>query len=487
MPLKYAPTLVIGVDDGCEMPELMKRVWFWLKEMQPQVLPIVRLVVADEKRLEDITGNPIGVEIADGLNRLLDGISEVGNLQKVRDAGFELPPNLLVRRILVAVDSQTDWQRTKAVLDTLVQILQRRGEAAVNLLVAVLTQSEGAQLPKGLDELKSWLTQNAQDIGTVQLLVLDRYRSDGSNIEPEKLPQVLTLLLLVALTPYESDEHWLFSRTFGGLKVRTAGLGIIYVPLPKIAEAAAKWLCYQLSPQALREQVDEGFLHQRWQEMQDALDEAKLWQGIFRNLSDYGIGAEVSDGSFVINMPEGLVRLDLSAVPWDKWSERIADWESKWMLMLKEFWLPMVEEGANKTQQETAQKLEQALSKCVENGIAIKATVERLMARTQQWLIDWKSKKAPRGVKTLEAELQRLDEAVRQVPNPYAIAARVFLIGTVIAYFTFVLARWGWLSGFIANWLRNFLPFVEAWMIPAIIGALGLFAILRLAWNGWKA
>ncbi|MCS7266348.1 MAG: hypothetical protein NZ805_16140, partial [Armatimonadetes bacterium] len=70
---------------------------------------------------------------------------------------------------------------------------------------------------------------------------------------------------------------------------------------------------------------------------------------------------------------------------------------------------------------------------------------------------------------------------------PYAIAARVFLIGTVIAYFTFVLARWGWLSGFIANWLRNFLPFVEAWMIPAIIGALGLFAILRLAWNGWKA
>ncbi len=154
--------------------------------------------------------------------------------------------------------------------------------------------------------------------------------------------------------------------------------------------------------------------------------------------------------------------------------------------MLKEFWLQKVEEGANEAQRKIAQELEQSLGKCVANGVAIIATVEKLMVKMQENLINWKSRKAPRGIRLTQKEFQDLDTAIRQVPNPLAIAARIFLIGTVIVYFTFIFARWSWLSGFIANWLRNFLPFVEAWMVPAFIGLLGFLAILRLIWKGWR-
>ncbi len=486
MPLRYEPTLVIAVDDGSKMKELIGQVRFWLEETQPQVLPIVRLGVADEKGLQDSTGKPVGKDIAEGLNLWLDAVTEAENLNEVRKAGFDLPSDLLVRRIIIAVESQTDWQRIKAVLEALVQILQKRREATIKLVVAVLAQNQEDQLAKALKDMREWLNGYAQNFSAVQMLVLDRYRNDGSNINPNQLPMVLTFLLLVALMPYEANQHWLFNGQFGKVNVWTAGLGIVYVPLPDIANTAAKWLCHQLSHLALREQVNEGFLQERWQEMERALDEERLWREIFKGLSDYGIGADVTEDSFVVNLPEGLVRLDLSAIPWDKWTERIADWEAKWMLMLEEFWLPKVRKGANEMQQEVTKELEQSLGKCVANGVAIIATVEKLMAKMQENLINWKSRKALRGIRLTQKEFQDLDTAIRQVPNPLAIAARIFLIGTVIVYFTFIFARWSWLSGFIANWLRNFLPFVEAWMVPAFIGLLGFLAILRLIWKGWR-
>lgn len=486
MPLRYEPTLVIAVDDGSKMKELIGQVRFWLEETQPQVLPIVRFGITDGEGLKDPTGQPIGDDIAKGLNIWLDEIGEVENLGKVRQAGFELSSDLLVRRIVVAVDSQTEWNRIETVLEALAKILQQRREPTIDLLVAVLAQSQDNLPPKNLKELHGWLNSHAQNFSNVNLLVFDRYRNDGAIINPAQLPMVITFLLLIALMPYEADEHWLFSGAFGKPTIRTAGLGIVYVPLPDIANTAAKWLCHQLSHLALREQVNEGFLQERWQEMERALDEERLWREIFKGLSDYGIGADVTEDSFVVNLPEGLVRLDLSAIPWDKWTERIADWEAKWMLMLEEFWLPKVREGANETQQKVAKELEQSLDKCVANGVAIIATVEKLMAKMQENLINWKSRKAPRGIRLTQKEFQDLDTAIRQVPNPLAIAARIFLIGTVIVYFTFIFARWSWLSGFIANWLRNFLPFVEAWMVPAFIGLLGFLAILRLIWKGWR-
>jgi hypothetical protein len=73
------------------------------------------------------------------------------------------------------------------------------------------------------------------------------------------------------------------------------------------------------------------------------------------------------------------------------------------------------------------------------------------------------------------------------VPHSNAVIARFLLSAAVIAYTTFALARWSWLSGFLAHWLQNFLPFVQPWMVPAIIGLMGVFALVRVGWNGWRA
>jgi hypothetical protein len=482
MPLRYAPTLLIGVDSD-KMRELITQVWFWLNETQPKVLPIVRLGIVNENSLQNVEGVQIGESLSSSLNKWLDEVGEVENLSRVQSEGFEIQREPITRRIVVAFDSETSSQQAKSVLETISQLIKQREEPAVNLLVAVLMRSEKAQSPEDLQEIYDWLAQNASQFATVNLLVLDRYRSDGSNINPAQLPLVLTFLLLVALMPYEGDEHWLFSR-MDKVNVRTAAVGILYVPLPEIAKAAAQWLCHQLSPLALKEQPDELFLNERWKEMQESLDESKLWQRLFVGLED--IGAELQDDQFKVNLPEGMVQLDLTSIPWDKWSERISDWEAKWGLMLQEFWLPKVQENANELQREVTEALTQNLDKCVANGEAIIATVEKLMEKLLQSLPDWKCLKAPRGIKETKDLRDKLDEAIRKVPNPYAIAARLVLIGSVIVYFTFAFARWSWLSGFIANWLRNFLPFVEAWMVPTFIALLGFFALLRLIWTGWR-
>ncbi|MFN4180685.1 MAG: hypothetical protein ACK4I8_10260 [Armatimonadota bacterium] len=484
MPLRYAPTLLISVDSG-KMRQLVRQVWFWLNETQRKVLPIVRLGTADENSLQSVEGVQIGENLSSGLNRWLDEIAETENLSRLQSEGFEVQREPITRRIIVAFDSETPSQQAKSVLETISQLIKRREEPAVNLLVAVLMRSEGAQSPESLKEIRNWLAQNASQFANINLLVLDRYRSDGSNINPAQLPLVLTFLLLIALMPYEGDEHWLFSRgQTDKVSVRTAGIGILYVPLPQIAETAAQWLCHRLSPLALKEQPDLEFLEKRWEEMQSSLDESKLWRRLFIGLED--IGAELHDDQFEVYLPEGMVQLDLSTVPWDKWSERIGDWEVKWGLMLQEFWLPKVQENANKLQREVTEALTQSLDKCVANGEAIVATVGKLMERLLQSLPEWKSLKAPRGIKETKDLREKLDEAIHKVPNPYAIAARLVLIGSVIVYFTFAFARWSWLSGFIANWLRNFLPFVEAWMVPALIALLGFFALLKLIWTSWR-
>lgn len=119
MPFRYAPTLVIAVEDGSKMKDLIEQVRFWLEEIQPEVLPIVRFGIADEKKLQDPTGNPVGNDLGEGLNLWLDAVTEAENLDKVRQANFELLSDLLIRRIIIIVDSQTNWGRTETVLEAL--------------------------------------------------------------------------------------------------------------------------------------------------------------------------------------------------------------------------------------------------------------------------------------------------------------------------------------------------------------------------------
>ncbi|MFN3421017.1 MAG: hypothetical protein ACK40X_04745, partial [Armatimonadota bacterium] len=137
MPLRYAPTLLIGVDSD-KTRELVKQVWLWLNETQQKVLPIVRLGTADENSLQSVEGVQIGENLSRGLDRWLDEIAETENLSRLQSEGFEIQREPITRRIVVAFDNETSYQRAKSVLETLSQLIKQRQEPAVNLLVAVL-------------------------------------------------------------------------------------------------------------------------------------------------------------------------------------------------------------------------------------------------------------------------------------------------------------------------------------------------------------
>lgn len=96
MALKYAPTMVIGLEDGSgndEMAKVLEDVRFWLSEYYRQVCPIVRFGMADKQKLTDLTekiGESVGSNLTDGLRRWLETIAEARRLEEVRGSGFEI-------------------------------------------------------------------------------------------------------------------------------------------------------------------------------------------------------------------------------------------------------------------------------------------------------------------------------------------------------------------------------------------------------------
>jgi len=64
MALKYAPTLVIGLKggNGQVVEGVLGNVRFWLSEYYPQVVPIVKFGMADEKQsctVTEVMGAPL--------------------------------------------------------------------------------------------------------------------------------------------------------------------------------------------------------------------------------------------------------------------------------------------------------------------------------------------------------------------------------------------------------------------------------------------
>jgi len=320
-----------------------------------------------------------------------------------------------------------------------------------------------------------------------------RYRSDGSTVDEASLPVVLQFLLLSALAPYESEGHWLFESYGSQPTLNTVGISLLYVPVAQIAEAAGNYLAFQLSAQGMGEQPHPK--QTEWErELAQIFDENSFWQSLFAGIEEVAEAKverqALPEQVFQVSLKTGLVRMDLSKFPWWQWRDRLADCEMKWRMLLKDFWLPRMKENADKKQKETDEKFQGVLDKIVQDGRNVFATVERLMEWLMKHLKDWRcdDPKIPRGIASARVEeaYEVLEKALADVPHPNAVLARLLLSGAVIAYVTFALARWSWLSGFIANWLRNFFPFVEAWMVPALIGLAGFFAFLRIAFNGFN-
>lgn len=495
MALKYAPTLVIGLKggNGQAMEGVLRNARFWLSEYYPQVVPVVKFGMADEKQLTDMTeriGEPVGDGLVSGLRSWLETIAETRRLEEVREQGIEIVGvERLNRRIILLLQPDCLHQPALSVLKGLSEASSQFG-IGVQVLAMVIVSGERPDLSSL--PLQEW-QKAAQGLSFARIVVVHRYRSDGSTVDEASLPVVLQFLLLAALSPYEGKAHWLFESYGSQPTLNTVGIGLLYVPAAQIAEAAGNYLAFQLSAQAMGEQPHPK--QTEWErELAQIFDENALWQSLFAGIEEIAEAKverqALPEQVFQVSLKTGLVRMDLSKFPWREWRDRLADYEMKWRMLLKDFWLPRMKENADKKQRETDEKFQGVLDKIVRDGRNVFATVEKLMEWLMKHLKDWRcdDPKIPRGIASVGVEeaYKALEKALADVPHPNAVLARLLLSGAVIAYVTFALARWSWLSGFIANWLRNFFPFVEAWMVPALIGLAGFLAFLRIAFNGFN-
>ncbi len=500
MALKYAPTMVIGLreggDKGSESDELgkvLENARSWLSEYYPQVCPMVKFGMADERQLIDLTdriGESVGSDLTDGLRRWLEAIAEARRLEEVRRSGFEIVGvERLNRRVILLLPPNCLDQPALTVLKSLSEA-SKQLDAGIQVLAMVITRGERPELSSL--PLQDW-QEGAKGLTFTNIVLLHRYRSDGSIINEADLPVILQFLLLAALAPYEANEHWLFSFYGDRPNLGTVGVGLIYVPLTQISEAAGCYLAYQLSSQAIGKQTHPRYVE--WeQKLVGIFDENAFWQSLFVGIEEVTEAKverdELPEKVFQVALKTGLVRMELSGVPWWRWRDSLADYEMMWWFLLHDFWLPKMQSNAEAKQREVAERFESVLDEIVRDGRNVFETVEKLMEQLIKHLQGWRcdDPQIPRGIERAEVEkaYEALEQALMEVPHPNAILARLLLSGAVIGYLTFALARWNWLSGFIANWLKNFFPFVEPWHIPAVVGVIGFLAFLRVALGGFN-
>ncbi len=493
--LKYAPTLVIGVkgDNGQATERLLENVRGWLSAYYPQVIPIVRFGMADGRQLVDMTeriGETVGDSLAEGLRKWLEAIAEARRLEEVKKQGIEVVGVERVnRRIILFLSPNCLCEPTLSVLRGLSEASKQfsGGVQVLALVIAGGARPDLSSLP-----LKEW-QEAAQGLLFAKVVVLHRHRSDGSTVDAASLPVVLQFLLLTALAPYESDKHWLFETQGDRPMLNTVGIGVLYVPVTQIAEAAGNYLAFQLSRQAMGEQAHPKRVE--WEgQLKQIFDENTFWQSLFAGIEEVAEAKVESQALpeevFRVALKSGLVRMDLSKFSWWQWRDRLADYEMKWRMLLRDFWLPRMQENAERKQQEAEKEFQKVLDTIVQEGEKVFATVENLMEQLTKHLKGWRcdDPQIPRGIVSANVNeaYEALEKALENVPNPRAIVARLLLSGAVIAYVTFALARWSWLAGFVTHWLQNFFPSVEAWMVPAFIGLAGFLAFLRITFSGFN-
>jgi hypothetical protein len=105
----------------------------------------------------------------------------------------------------------------------------------------------------------------------------------------------------------------------------------MYVPLPQISEAAGNYLASQLSQFALSERPPEPQTQEWWEQLQRAFCEPDRYRDLFVGIEEAIVPTETDaedTQAFQVHLREGLVKLELSGVPWHKWGQRLADLEA---------------------------------------------------------------------------------------------------------------------------------------------------------------
>jgi hypothetical protein len=489
--LNYSPTFVIGVGEREEasLKATLNEMRFWLRECYPQVTPIVRMGLVVDSALIDLAervGEPVGDDLLDGMRRWCEAVASVHAIDQVRtNAVMVAGTERLELRVVLVFFSDCPHAQVEAVLDALSAATESSGVVLCITAIVIVRTDWVPSVPAA----QAWL-KTLRPFAPAHVFVLRRYRSNGSTVEEAALPLVVQFLLLTALAPYESPRHPFFESNGTQTDFSTVGLGLIYVPLPHISEAAGNFLAHELSALALDERPHPSQPH--WNEKAaHALDEANFWHALFDGIEEVAeVRAEpeaIPEQRFQVALRKGTVLIDLSRTPWHRRKERLIDYELTWGWLLREFWLPKMQRNAARKQQEADEHLIAVLDTIAQQGVGVFAAVERTLEHLVKCLNEWRSAKpgTPRGVEPAGAQhrYEALERAIADAPNPYAVLTRALLTLALIGYTAFALARWGWLTNALNEAMRVVFADAPARSAWGLIGGAALMATVAVIWK----
>ncbi len=469
MPMLF-PTVVIGV--GKDLAEFIKSVQSLLHTYVPEVLPIVQVgIVTDEGQLTDAHGSPVlpgkvasagasvqeetevAKSISASLAYCLEDVVTEDQLESVRGAGITvgLPEGALFVRVVLVLDGSSSPELLSKVLTELKAAAETvRQPLPVRLTCVALTAgSEKAELGFPLHD---WLQGcRSERLEPVNVVMLDRFRFDGSSLGKEEVRWVLPFLLFAALLPTETPEHWFFASPARSAPPHTFGFGAMVVPLPEIELALSHELMADLlnlmpaepDPSAKPNRFLQPF------QLTEGFDERTVWKSLFSGLP---VDLNLTDANpFAVQLHQGQVKLELDEVPWQQWAERIANYDAKWGKVLAEEWIKQMRERAKEQTGRLRERIVQVLDAAVREGKGFFRLAEEGLKQIRGILREkWRCEEP--GVKVgvpdpnLTAGRQELESALQQMPNGWAVAARCFLLILVQAYAAFALARCVWMQ-----------------------------------------
>jgi hypothetical protein len=417
--LSTAPTVVVGA--GPAATEALTAAAALVRLYEPRLTPILRFAALTN------SGGP-----AD-LTAQVEQVLSEANLEAARAEGLRVGGEALVGvRILLLLDG-SEPEAARQLL-----ALVREAVAAVPLAIparlATVVLTAGAQAGQVGFPLREWLAEPSERLAPAMVIALDRFRSDGSSLSPDRaeVAHALGYLLFTSLLPWAGEEHWLFARAVDGKPLlHTLGLGLLVIPLEELLEALAHRLAAESLPLAA-EQVPTGpFLTPLG--LAQRLGERGMWSEC---LHDVPVVLPDTDPPFQVRLQEGQARAQLGECHWRLWGERLAEFDAEWGALVSEEWVAKVRAASRKALTDRLAVIDSALDAAVGTGRGLLGRAEAVLTAADQVVGGWECS-APRFDPTvpnrnLDKHRGALAAALRAMPNGWGLGIRAALVGLCV-------------------------------------------------------
>jgi len=411
MNLSAAPTLVVGA--GPAAAAAVAAVGELLALYEPRVAPITALAGGDPA--------PTAAE----LRAALEGALSETNLQRVREGGLEVGAAGFQRaHVLVILDGAAPAAAEAALAAV------REAVAAVPLAlparVAVVALAPGATAGQVGLPLAKWLAVEVPNAARCGVVVLDRYRSDGSTLTRTEVEQALAVLAFTGLLPWSGEGHWLFTAMPAEVVAYTLGVGLLRVPLGEIHRALAHRLAADALPAAGDAADAAPFVAGLG--LSPALAERGMWND---TLASAPVVLPEGGEPFQVRLTEGQARAALGEGHWREWDERLAEFDAEWGTLVAEEWLANVRRAAQAALEKRLTAVDAALDAAVGSGRGLLRRAEGVLSEAERALAAWECA-APRYEpsvirRDLTPHRKALHEALQAMPNGWAAGYRAAL------------------------------------------------------------